>query len=404
MKLARQALDLVCIAPVHVGNGTTLKAYEYLFDKRRKEVFFLREPAWISFLAKHGLTDDFAQYIEDTARKLNGKGNFKGLYLWDYLHTKRIAEREIRALAIRRAQVLVEKDKGSANDIALQAALADGRPYIPGSAVKGALRTGLLYRYLKQHEAVRERYWNELLRKVQWEKDKEIDRTCSAVIQSLETEAFHCLGANPKSRDDAVNSVLRGLRISDAAVPEKEKDTVILQKTDATQKTSRDGRQTRTISLFRECIPAGRRLRFSITADFSMLEKIGISSIAEIVQWTRAYTQDGLSWQRKFFDGAYGYVFDEAEEADLLLGGGTGFLSKTIVRALAPSEEAARDFTARLLDKKFTKRDKKTGKWVPDHKHVIQDGALSPRTLKLAAYGQDTWALGLCRLEEAKGC
>ena len=401
MKLARQALDLVCVAPVHVGNGTTLKAHEYLFDKRRKEALFLRESAWIPFLAKHGLTDDFAQYIEDTARKLNGKGNFKGSYLWDYLHAKRIAEREIRALAIRRAQVLVEKDKGSANDIALQAALADGRPYIPGSAVKGALRTGLLYRYLKQHEAVRERYWNELLRKVQWEK---IDRTCSAVSQSLETEAFHCLGANPKSRDDAVNSVLRGLRISDAAVLEKEKDTVILQKTDATQKTSRDGRQAHTISLFRECIPAGRRLRFSITADFSMLEKIGISSIAEIVQWTRAYTQDGLSWQRKFFGGAYGYVFDEADEADLLLGGGTGFLSKTIVRALAPSEEAARDFTARLLDKKFTKRDKKTGKWVPDHKHVIQDGALSPRTLKLAAYGQDTWALGLCRLEEAKGC
>ncbi|MFC2639120.1 MAG: hypothetical protein ACFN0X_09440, partial [Mitsuokella sp.] len=163
-------------------------------------------------------------------------------------------------------------------------------------------------------------------------------------------------------------------------------------------------RQAHTISLFRECIPAGRRLRFSITADFSVLEKIGISSIAEIVQWTRAYTQDGLSWQRKFFDGAYGYVFDEAEEADLLLGGGTGFLSKTIVRALAPSEKAARDFTARLLDKKFTKRDKRTGKWGPDHKHVIQDGALSPRTLKLAAYGQDTWALGLCRLEEAKGC
>lgn len=401
MKLARQALDLVCVAPVHVGNGTTLKAHEYLFDKRRKEALFLRESAWIPFLAKHGLTDDFAQYIEDTARKLNGKGNFKGSYLWDYLHAKRIAEREIRALAIRRAQVLVEKDKGSANDIALQAALADGRPYIPGSAVKGALRTGLLYRYLKQHEAVRERYWNELLRKVQWEK---IDRTCSAVIQSLETEAFHCLGANPKSRDDAVNSVLRGLRISDAAVLEKEKDTVILQKTDATQKTSRDGRQAHTISLFRECIPAGRRLRFSITADFSMLEKIGISSIAEIVQWTRAYTQDGLSWQRKCFGGAYGYVFDEAEEADLLLGGGTGFLSKTIVRALAPSEKEARDFTARLLDKKFTSPDKRTGKRVPAHKHVIQDGALSPRTLKLAAYGQDTWALGLCRLEEAKGC
>ena len=35
---------------------------------------------------------------------------------------------------------------------------------------------------------------------------------------------------------------------------------------------------------------------------------------------------------------------------------------------------------------------------------TIQDGALSPRTLKLAVYGQDTWALGLCRLEEAKGC
>ena len=399
MELVRQEMDLVSIAPLHVGNGTTLRAYEYLFDKRQKAVLFLHEPKWIAFLARHDLMDDFVRYIEETARALKSRGNFRGQYLWDYLRGKGIAEREIRSLAIRRAEAPTDSvQKSSANDIVLQAALADGRPYIPGSTIKGALRTGLLHRWIREHRARGEEYWRELSCAQEAGRPQDVEREWRQIVQRMETEALHQLGANEK-RGDAVNSALRGLRVSDAIADER--DTVILQKVDATPKPNRFGKTEHTISLFRECIPAGRRLRFSVTADFSMLEKLGLASLSEVFDAARAYAQEGLKLQREVF-GSYGFVFDEADGADLLLGGGTGFLSKTLVYALAPSEKAARDFVARLLDQKFY--DKQAGPRMPKHKHVVQDTVLSPRTLKLAARGLDTWILGLCRIEEARPC
>ena len=70
------------------------------------------------------------------------------------------------------------------------------------------------------------------------------------------------------------------------------------------------------------------------------------------------------------------------------------------VCALARDARDARDFTAHFLDEKFGRFDRQAGKWRPTHHHVRLDGALSPRTLKLAATAQEEWLLGLCRFEE----
>ena len=196
-----------------------------------------------------------------------------------------------------------------------------------------------------------------------------------------------------------VNSALRGLRVSDAAVAKRETETLLLQKLDATTKPNQQGKTSKTLPLFRECIPTGRRLHFTLTADFSMLRTLGITSFEDIFQGLRAYTAQALALLEEEFP-KYRPQFDEAREADCLLGGGTGFLSKTLVCALARDAREARDFTAQYLDEKFGRFDRQAGKWRPTHHHVRLDGALSPRTLKLAATAQEEWLLGLCRFEE----
>ena len=109
MNLVRKEYELTCMAPVHIGNGITLKAYEYVYDDHQQQVLFLDEKKWIAFLYEKGLMDDFAEYINITARALAGKGNFRGQYLWDWLSCHGIAAEEIRALSKRR--VTVAKDK-----------------------------------------------------------------------------------------------------------------------------------------------------------------------------------------------------------------------------------------------------------------------------------------------------
>ena len=123
-------------------------------------------------------------------------------------------------------------------------------------------------------------------------------------------------------------------------------------------------------------------------------------SLDQVMESLRDYTSDGLRLQKQVFlpmnPRFYQPLFEEAETADMLLGGGTGFLAKTLVYALADSDEEAREFIAAYLDEAFTER--KGGRVEPKHRHKQFDRTLSPRTLKRAVMGQDDWIMGLCTL------
>lgn len=401
--MACRAYDLVTVAPVHVGSGEIRRANEYLYDKVHSMAYFLDETRWIAFLDKRQLMEPFLAYIEESSRQLGQRrGPFRGKNLWDWLRAQGVQPREMEALAVRRtrAERCVVSEKGSLNDVHLQMALSDGRPYVPGSTIKGALRTGILYRMIQQESERFRGFWQEIWQEVASRgraRDKE--RTWQGIERRLETQALHTLRVDKEKPAEMVNSALRGLRVSDAAVAPRETETLLLQKLDATTKPNRQGETRKTLPLFRECIPPGRRLHFTLTADFSMLRTIGITSFDDIFQGLRAYTVQALALLEEEFP-KYRPQFDEAREADCLLGGGTGFLSKTLVCALARDAREARDFTARYLDEKFGRFDRNAGKWCPTHHHVRLDGALSPRTLKLAATAQEEWLLGLCRFEE----
>ena len=385
-----RAYDLVTVAPVHVGSGEIRRANEYLYDKAHSMAYFLNETRWVAFLDKRQLMEPFLAYIEESSRQLGQRrGPFRGKNLWDWLRAQGVQPREMEALAVRRtrAERCVISEKGSLNDVHLQMALSDGRPYVPGSTIKGALRTGILYRMIQQEPERFRGFWQEILREAaSRDKLRDKEKAWQRAIKSLETQALHTLRVEKESRE-MVNSALRGLRVSDAVVTKREAETLLLQKP---TKSNRQGKTSKTPPLFRECIPPGRRLHFTLTADFSMLRTIGITSFEDIFQGLRAYTAQTLALLEEEFP-KYRPQFDEAREADCLLGGGTGFLSKTLVYVLAEDVRKARDFTAQYLDEKFRN---------PSHHHMQYDGALSPRTLKLVSTAQEEWLLGLCRFEE----
>ena len=171
-------------------------------------------------------------------------------------------------------------------------------------------------------------------------------------------------------------------------------NTIIVQKLDGSLAKA-EGVNPCRLPLFRECIPAGTRLRFSVTADLNMLRLIGIENINDIFSVTREYVMRNLKFQEHAFTRAFGrqffaaQAFNEAKQADLFLGGGTGFQYKTIIYDLAPNEEKGRAVITKYLDVVF-----------PKHKHKIKDKDISPRTVKLTNQGQGHQLMGLCRLKE----
>lgn len=385
--------ELTCVSPVHIGNGEKLRAFEYLYDRARQEVYFVDEARWIQFLSDHQMIDSFAVYLEQTAEAMQQKEQFKGKNVWEWLRDKDIPEDEIRSLAARTALAATNtsapKGKGTLNDIVCQMALPDGRPYIPGSSVKGALRTAILHRIIRGNEKMRTRYWSDL------EKTRGDKRELAKLAKRMENEALSRLdyssakkwNGQPLKVTDEVKSSLRGLQVGDASPVGNSLDTVIVQKIDATRRADLPDTKESTVSLFRECLPVGAKLRFSVTLDKSMMETVGIHSLDELWETARTFTQDCMKSQKEVFGEEYKGEFAEAANAGLLLGGGVGYHAKTLVASLAPSPEKAHAFIVDYLDREFKA-----------HHHKELDKEISPRTLKLTRDRNASHIMGLCEV------
>ena len=386
---------LTCISPVHIGSGETLKAVEYLYDSSQQMLYFLDESKWIKFLFEKNLIDEFAGYVELTAQDSARNEEFIGNNVWNWLKSldAKIENEELRALSIRQAvattNTITQGRRQTLNDIACHIATADGRPYIPGSSIKGIFRTAILHSFIKNFsDAQKNKYWAEIAA-TQKLTIKEQQKKCEDIIQRLENEIFSKL--DYKKADAQVNSVMRGLIVSDAFFTpprgtSQKFNTVILQKIDSSTKT----RQTeKTLPLFRECIPAGTMFKFNVTLDLDIFGKIGVQSVDEILTLSKNFMLDGANLLKEVFGAQYHEEFKDIETATAFIGGGTGFIATTLLYSLAPSVEDGKNFIAGYFDKTF---------W---HSHQ-SDEKISPRTLKLTKSSTKRQIFGLCKFQVVK--
>lgn len=400
INLERKILELECISPVHVGNGEILKAFEYLYNRHEQKVYFLDETKWIHFLYKYDLIDEFAVYIEKISSALKKTGQFKGKNIWEWLNAQGINDGEIRALSIRQAETatntIISSTKETLNDIECNISLSSGVPYIPGSSLKGLFRTAIMYSIIKKEPQKFQRYWRELISNTKNLNLKQINIECSKIIKKLENEIFSKLDYSIAERfhkkiTNEVKSVMRGLMVSDAICDDEKIETIIIQKSHATTLDNRYAEIEKSLPIFYECIPSGTKFSFNITLDVDMMKVIGISSVDEIIKMTRNFIFDGLNRLEKVFGADYSMEFDEAETADALLGGGVGFLAKSLLYTLAPTHNDARIFAMNYFDKAFTIRHD------PAHWHTVHDKKIAPRTLKLARTRSRKSLLGLVK-------
>lgn len=390
-KYESKKFELTCLSPVHIGSGVKLRPFEYLYDRRRQDVYFVDEGKFSALLTRHQLIDAFVSDLQQR----------RPPYLWQWLTDHHVPERELQSLSVRRAKAHVRQDeRNTLNEIACLETLADGRPYVPGSSIKGAFRTAVLYHLITrpENERLRQDYWGKLQSAMNARNIKgEVGKLAKELEKHLLSQLAY-VDEKGKPSDGAIQDAMRGLRVGDAMPTAKRLDTDVIQKLDASTHANKSGQKEHTISLFRECIPMGSKFECQITVEKEMLAQIGLRNIDELIRMCRAYMATGISMQERVFGRDYRAEFAEAKEADLMLGGGTGFLSKTVFYALAPSEEIGRKAVAMLLDEMFQRFRK------PAHYHRQKDTVLSPRTLKLTWTDTDSSIMGLCTLQEVAPC
>lgn len=386
-----EEIRLSVFTPIFIGSNEKYEKYQYIYDN--KKVYFLNETKWCEFLFKNQLLDQFVNDISKFGDRRNLKewisqnqklcGSYgdikKGI---TYLLNHHILENGIPSYEVNKV------NKGNkANEVnnQIEKYIRDGcgNPYIPGSTLKGAFRTAILVHCLRHgdYEKIRQAAWCRFEQALQSRNARQLKNEITDEIRKVENSIFGV------KENKCTESMMRGLIVSDAVF--EKYSLCIAKKQDISYHAANQGKNPHGVSLFRECVDKDSEASFRVGIDEEKLEKLGIYSFDDLLKQLVEFVQFQhdifarvikKNYQEELLDIDDGYV-------DMILGGGTGFINKTILYALAPNQRSAVSVVNALLKK--AKRN--------------QDTELAPRTLKLVYNAQnETFLMGLCRLKKGK--
>lgn len=341
------SLTLRTKSPVFIGNGCSATKKEYLFNSRSNMVSFPDEGKLFDFLVSRNLVDAYEAFmVRDTDRDL-----------FSFLKRNAVAPPEIEAFTRYKVDAADALDDDHAlKEIQRFTRNAAGQIYVPGSSIKGALRTVLLKAMLLEKPP------HAPSRDVLYDKR-----------QNIESAYFHTLSLK-QEQSNPLNSILQGVRVSDS-LPIPDRALCITRKIDEFPDNTYN-----SINVCRECIRPGTIITGTITLDQSILQgKLTVDSICQaIAAASRHYQETVLSH--------YPQVQNYMNCKTILLGGGVGFQSKTVTELYFRKD--ALSVTSDVLNRSFPKHH---------HERDASEG-ISPRALKQTDFQNAAYPYGVCEV------
>lgn len=350
-------LTLNVRSPLFIGDGRTYTKKEYLYNSRSGKASFLDEQKFFTLLTDRGLVDQYTQFM------LSDQSD-----LWAFL-TKDCGIPNTKLTTLTRYAIEVgdTSDLDRVNCLHTFQRDAYGKAYIPGSSLKGALRTVWLL------QAVR------------------ADRSTGHSLASDDNAAFpeeqyvnqlHLrLQEDGSIASDAVNSLFRGVQVSDST-PIQNEQMALCGKFDVLPDGSFPKNSKKGIPLFRECAIPGATVHFKLTLDQSVLKgRITKESLMDAIQQFDGYYKQTYRTRFKAPSGAVNLP----QQPHLILGGGSGFFAKSLAYPYLGEEEGLR-WTAEQMKQMFR-----------NHKHERDaENGISPHTMKYARFRGRLYPYGYC--------
>ena len=366
--LKQYYVTLHTIGPVFVGSGKQFNKKEYIIDKKKKEVLVFDMGKMFSGLEKRHMGSKFEDYL------LGGR---VVLSKWFWDNNIRPAEYEKWVkYRIPCGDFFLKKGPLNVCECVMD---AYGNPYIPGSSLKGMIRT-ILGAYWTYGSKQRDNWQREITRDIgKMQKQNEF---LKQQIGDIENDIFHTVQrmdekGRPVKKEDAVNDMMSGVIVSDSD-PLTTRDLILCQKVDVDP----DGK-SHSINILRESIRPGGEIHFTLTIDTRICPVTKQDLLDAVAYFSERYYNEHLS---KFKSA------DRPSEDTVWLGGGSGFHTKTIVSSVFDGKEALVN-TCKILSKK---KDPKTGK--AKNENDVEKG-VSPHMLKCTEYQRKRYVFGQCKLE-----
>lgn len=358
--LKNYKIKLTTLGPLYIGSGKTIGKKDYIYKKNENRFYFLNMKIFFKELMKRNLLKSFEDYMM----------GFKTIDLGQWLETQKITKEEwVHWVDYSVDAGFLEKKKKRMIDTFIKDMY--GNPYIPGSSLKGALRTILLPFMMSKAEKKQTKR-NLLKNEIRTEDDYE------KVNKGIQNDYFNRL-KREDYKNNATNDIMSMIRISDSGSLKKE-DLIICQKIEKNV----DG-DYNILPTNRECIRPGVVIEFTLTLDTVYFP----CTIEEIESSIKDFYRN---YQEKFVD-----AFDEpdhSKDCKLYLGGGVGYVSKTLPYQIMEIEEGT-EYIANMfkntLDNFIYKKHK--------HDLDIHDYQVSPHIMKFGSYQRKRLQMGLCKWE-----
>lgn len=347
-------LTLKTIGPLFIGDGRTILKKCYLYDSRSGSVSIFDEEKLFALLAQRNLIDQYEQFML-------GRMNNLYRFLTQDCHLQERDWKPALRYTLKVGAALDEEH--SLKDIHCFVRNAAGQVYLPGSSVKGALRTVLL------HHMIRQEGEHDQLEPSRRERFGSIP----------ESRYLHTLRLVKNRPDDMVNSLMRGLQVSDS-LPVPDSQMILASKMDCRP----DGSLSKP-NVCRESIRPDTEIHLKLTLDQSVLQgTVTRESLTAAIDAFDEYYWD--TYLRHFEEPAR--TAEVYYENCLFLGGGSGFFSKSLVYPYL-GEKRGLKLTAEMMTQMFRK-----------HYHDRDEAqGISPHTVKYTEYGSKLYPMGMCGVE-----
>lgn len=354
-------LELKVCGPVYVGSGSEIQKKEYLFLNRNKVGVVDINKLFLLAKKRH-LENDFERFMV-----IDGREDLK-----HWTARNHISQAEIRDSMKYEMNIGdIQMEKGR---MQIMSFMRDpyGNPYIPGSSIKGMLRTILLAADMINNPLDYKQDGQQIKTELQGAfKSRSI---LQKTISHIEEKAFHTLNRTDKKRD-AVNDIMSGIMISDSE-PLRNEDMILCQKWEYQV----DG-SCKTLNLLRECVKPGTVIKADMTVD----ESINPITMQKIMEAVKIFYDFYYSvFQKKFS------IADQMSDETVFIGGGSGFVSKTVIYSLL-GEKAGIQAVQDIFEKTNVPKE---------HKHYKDNRlGVSPHILKCTKYCGKTYMMGQCELK-----
>lgn len=352
--LKNYEFTLTVKGPVHIGDGKTLTKVDYFFYKDR--IYFPNLHKMFLYIKQMHLTSDYESFMYSANNNLT---------YW--LNRKRI----ISTVAEKCTDYSVALSKlPNLKSWKLSTFIKDpyGNPYIPGSSLKGLIRTLLLAKEIVDNPDDFTEIKSEIYEYIK-NTSGNIKSKLNNESSNLEKIAFHKLNCI-KERENAVNDVFKGLIVSDSQ-PLSTNDLIVTEKIDYNVVGNE-----KPLPLYRESLVPNTQVNFNVTIDTSIFNY----TINDILQAVKLFAEDYYNYFSSKFRG-----IKKPTSNTVWLGGGAGYVSKTIMYNLFGGDVGIVSSVLNVTQK--------------HHDHgADKDKGVSPVTVKLTKYNNTLCHYGECTL------